>query len=135
VVAARFGRQFIATDVSFRAVHTSRTRLISSGSSVFEIKQVKGSRPVAVDQHISGKLSMKLEGRVVKLKAENPEDIDYWEVDPAWDGKLFRSAAQATRPRGIATIPDHLDLPFPDRNLPVAARLVDIHGNINKISI
>jgi hypothetical protein len=24
-------------------------------------------------------------------------DLDYWEVDPAWDGKIFKSAAQAQR--------------------------------------
>ena len=32
-------------------------------------------------------------------------DLDYWEVDPAWDGKIFKSAAQAKRPVRSGKIP------------------------------
>jgi hypothetical protein len=24
-------------------------------------------------------------------------EVDYWEIDPEWDGKIFRSTAQAQR--------------------------------------
>ena len=129
IVAAKLGRQYIASDLSFRAVHTTRTRLITSGSPVFAIKKLMGSEPATDDPYLMSKLSLRLEDRSVKLEAKQAEEIDYWEVDPAWDGKLFRSASQAIRPRGKATITDRLDLPCPDRILPVYARLVDIHGN------
>jgi DNA modification methylase len=129
IVAAKLGRQYIASDLSFRAVHTTRTRLITSGSPVFAIKKLMGSEPATDDPYLMSSLSLRLEDRSVKLEAKQAEEIDYWEVDPAWDGKLFRSASQAIRPRGKATITDRLDLPCPDRILPVYARLVDIHGN------
>jgi len=129
VVAAKLGRQFVAGDLSFRAVHTSRTRLIKSDSPVFAIKQLLGSKPVADDPHFTGPLTLTLENRSVKLEAVQAEEIDYWEVDPAWDGELFRSASQALRPRGKGIIKDRLDLPSLDRNLPVYVRLVDIRGN------
>ena len=129
VVAAKHGRQFITSDLSFRAVHTTRTRLIKSGSPVFGIKRIEGSGPVVDDPDLVGSLALRLEDRSVKLEAKQAEAIDYWEVDPAWDGKVFRSASQALRPRGKGTIPDRLDLPSPDRNLPVCARIVDIQGN------
>jgi len=129
VVASKLGRQFVASDLSFRAVHTTRTRLIKSGSPVFAINKLEGSEPAADDPDLMGSLTLRLEDRSVKLEAKQADEIDFWEVDPAWDGKLFRSASQAIRPRRKGTITDRLDLPHPDRNLPVYARVVDIHGN------
>ena len=35
-------------------------------------------------------------------------DLDYWEVDPAWDGNIFRSAAQARRSIRNGGIPHEL---------------------------
>jgi DNA modification methylase len=129
VVAARLGRQFIASDLSFRAIHTTRTRLVSSGSPAFALYQIKGSALPVVDPHQMGSLTLRLENQSIKLESQQAEEIDYWEVDPAWDGKLFRSACQAVRPRGNKTITDHFDLPPSERSLPIYARIVDIHGN------
>jgi DNA modification methylase len=129
VVAARLGRRFIASDLRFQAVHTTRTRLIKAGSPVFTIKQLKGSGQVLDDPHLKDSISLRLVNQSVKLETGQAEEIDYWEVDPAWDGTLFRSAFQAIRPRGIGSIPDHLDLLCSDHNLPVYARFVDIRGN------
>jgi hypothetical protein len=72
---------------------------------------------------------MILDNQSVKLEVKQAEGIDYWEVDPAWDGKLFRSATQAVRPRGKEIITDQLNLPFVNGNLPICIRVVDIHGN------
>jgi hypothetical protein len=130
VVAAKLGRQFIASDLSFRAVHTTRTRLIMAGSPVFALEQIKGNGPKRDDSDLACTLHLILENQSVKLEAKQSEGIDYWEVDPAWDGKLFRSASQAMRPRGKESIPDRLNLPFMNNNLPICARVVDIHGNI-----
>jgi DNA modification methylase len=130
VVAAKLGRQFIASDLSFRAVHTTRTRLIMAGSPVFALEQIKGNGPKRDDSDLACTLHLILENQSVKLEAKQSEGIDYWEVDPAWDGKLFRSASQAMRPRGKESIPDRLNLPCMNNNLPICARVVDIHGNI-----
>jgi hypothetical protein len=65
----------------------------------------------------------------VSLNTEQPEEIDYWEVDPAWDGKVFHSVVQAFRPRGKGGFVDHLNLPGSHCNPPICVRVVDIHGN------
>jgi hypothetical protein len=38
--------------------------------------------------------------------------LDYWEVDPDWDGNTFRSAAQAVRPRKTQPIASELMVPI-----------------------
>jgi DNA modification methylase len=129
VVTAKLGRQFIASDLSFRAVHTSRTRLIKSGTPVFVIKKIEGGRAIVDAPDLLASLTFKLEDRFIKLETKRADALDYWEVDPSWDGKVFRSASQALRPRGKGTIPDCLILPALHRNLPVYARIVDIQGN------
>ena len=129
VVAAKLGRRFIASDLSFRAVHTTRTRLIMADAPVFAIKRLKGIEFLQVDARLAGSLNMILDNQSVKLEVKQAEGIDYWEVDPAWDGKLFRSATQAVRPRGKEIITDQLNLPFVNGNLPICIRVVDIHGN------
>jgi adenine specific DNA methylase Mod len=43
VVATKLKRRFLASDINYRAIHTSRLRLVKSGSPVFAIKQVMGS--------------------------------------------------------------------------------------------
>jgi len=134
VMAAKLGRQFIASDLSFRAVHTTRTRLILAGSPVFAIRQVKGIETTRVDVNIPGSLNLILDNQFVKLEVNQAEGIDYWEVDPAWDGKLYRSATQAMRPHGKENITDQLDLPKTNGNLPICVRVVDIHGNTSWLS-
>jgi len=134
VKAAKLGRQFIASDLSFRAIHTTRTRLIMAGSPVFAIKQVKGIEATRSDIHIAGSPHLILDNQSVKLEVNQIEGIDYWEIDPAWDGKLYRSATQAVRPRGRESIIDHLDLPNIKGNLPISVRVVDIHGNTSWLS-
>jgi hypothetical protein len=56
--------------------------------------------------------------------------IDYWEVDPAWDGEIFRSAAQAARPRGTrgqGSVAHQLHLPIQNSSRPICVRFV--HGS------
>jgi DNA modification methylase len=129
VVASKLERRFIASDISFRAVHTSRSRLVRSESPLFGMNRLKGSVSTQGDFHPVYSLQLKREGHTVYLITDQPEEIDYWEVDPAWDGKLFRSTAQALRPRGKGSLVDHLNLPGSNRNLPICVHVVDIHGN------
>jgi site-specific DNA-methyltransferase (adenine-specific) len=91
-VAARHGRMFIACDEMFRALHTARSRLVDLQASFslerditmpLEIKPAPESVQVEVSE------------QTICLKADL--DLDYWEVDPAWDGNIFHSVAQAKR--------------------------------------
>jgi hypothetical protein len=92
-VASKYGRKFIACDESFRALHTTRSRLTDL-SAVFSLEHSILSpfpiRPVPK--------SMKLDISDDSVCLKTKLDLDYWEVDPAWDGITFKSAAQAKRP-------------------------------------
>jgi DNA modification methylase len=130
VVSSKLRRRFIAADISYRAVHTTRLRLVKSGSPVFILKRLSGSPSTQEGLQPAHTFQLKLEGQTIHLVTQQPEEIDYWEVDPAWDGKVFHSAAQALRPRGKGGFVDHLNLPISNHSLPICVRVVDIHGNI-----
>ncbi|MGE5124064.1 MAG: DNA methyltransferase [Acidobacteriaceae bacterium] len=132
-VAARLGRRFIASDISFRAIHTTRTRLVREGSCIFSIQALEGERTDYNDELLCASLSSHRTGQEVQLQAPHLEEIDYWEVDPAWDGQVFHSVAQAARPRRKGKIPDRLLLPSVSGRLPVCLRVVDIHGKSCRI--
>jgi hypothetical protein len=81
------------------------------------------------DENLALKTKLRLEDQDVWLESNQPEAIDYWEVDPAWDGKVFRSACQAIRPRKEGLVTTRLHLPSAKPELPIRARVVDINGN------
>jgi hypothetical protein len=131
LVAARLGRRFIASDVTFRAVHTSRARLIeSAGCVVFSIEVIQQRSDVQAFEHSSVNLS----GDKIMLNPEILPAIDYWEADPAWDGRIFRSAVQAIRPRKNHPIADELTLPVL-ADLPICVRFVTIDGHQSQVFI
>jgi hypothetical protein len=61
------------------------------------------------------------------IQANGSANLDYWEVDPAWDGTLFRSAAQAQRPGGSAQVPRELRIKTGRK---VCVRLVSPSGEL-----
>ena len=63
------------------------------------------------------------QGEVLKL--ETPLDLDYWEADPAWDGKIFKSAAQALRPVRSDDVPIELKI---KTGRDTCVRLVTVQG-------
>ena len=104
-VASKHGRRFLACDETFRAVHTTRSRLAELLSAFTLERDVAISFPINLAPK-SVRVSISDEAICLKTKL----DLDYWEVDPAWDGKLFRSAAQAKRPVRSDKIPHELKL-------------------------
>lgn len=133
VVAARLGRHYLASDISFRAIHTSRTRLIQNGSPAFAVQNLPETGLVLKGTGLLASLSLEQDGHRVRLMAQHPEEVDYWEIDPAWDGQVFHSVSQALRPRKKGIIADHLDFPTPLNHLPVSARVVDIQGHTTRL--
>lgn len=93
VVAAKQGRNFIACDESLRAVHTARKRLVGAGKS-FSLERDSNFELPAASAPPSAKIRLSNDSIVLATKL----NLDYWEVDPDWDGKTFKSAAQASRP-------------------------------------
>jgi site-specific DNA-methyltransferase (adenine-specific) len=105
VVASRLGRHFIACDTSFRAIHVTRRRLCAVGSPPFVVERQDSSSFPLASAHA---VDVNTGSGAVSLK--DLPDIEYWEVDPHWDGKVFRSAAQAVRSSAAAPLPLELGI-------------------------
>ena len=111
--AARLGRRFIGSDIAARAIQTTRSRLVRGKAAPFallvEQAQAKAWQPEAESQPADLHLSVK--GQIARLAGQGLEEVDYWEVDPSWDGTVFRSAAQAVRPLRKGGVPEEVILP------------------------
>ncbi len=136
-MAARLGRRFIANDVTWRAVHTTRVRLVQETRTPFTLQRLKENARSSPASPPGGASLMPVlaaaplrQGRLVSLPpaVTTDLDLDYWEVDPAWDGKVFRSAAQAMRPRGKGSIPTQVELPASASQGSLCLRLVRVGG-------
>jgi DNA modification methylase len=119
LIAAQLERPILACDLSWRAIHMTRSRLLEQ-TGAFTI-QVDAESPIPTTSscpafHHSGKA----------LSLRDGHTIDYWEVDPAWDGKTFRSARQARRPKRSGEMP--LELKLPAETGKVCIRAVRIDG-------
>jgi len=131
-VAARLGRSFIASDGTWRAVHTTRCRLVSAGAQPFSLKR-ETSTPL--ERFKDQPVSIHLSGSELSLSPAILESLDYWEVDPGWDGQVFRSAAQAVRPLKKTPISARLSLPDLREDRPIGVRLVEIDGSQSFIKL
>jgi DNA modification methylase len=118
LVAANLGRRFIAADATFRAVHTTRSRLTIL-QSPFTLER-DSAAPFILS---AGK------GKVVQredaIQINTSLDLDYWEVDPAWDGKTFKSAVQAVRPVRSDDVSSELKIKTGGN---ICVRLVTVQG-------
>lgn len=136
VVAARCGRRFIVNDSAWRAIHITRARLVQQLSQPFTIEatfaHVKNSEE---DEDIE---TLFIENPTPPLLYDsdtiyvaNEEllaGLDYWEVDPCWDGRVFRSAVQSVRPRRKRLIANHLAIPGVSSRCPICVHLVFANG-------
>ena len=120
VVAAQHGRTFIACDESFNAIHTARKRLVYKGKSFSLERDLNFDFP-----EIPVPPTTKINLSKNSIELETKLDLDYWEVDPDWDGKTFKSAAQASRPLRSGDIPRELKIKNGRR---VCVRLVTAQG-------
>jgi site-specific DNA-methyltransferase (adenine-specific) len=117
-VAARHGRHFIACDATWRAVHTTRLRLLEDSEPFTLWRAVNSEIPVSEDL-----LSFSRSGNSIKL--ETKASLDYWEVDPTWNGLLFHSVAQVRRPNRADTIEREIKLPKAGTKVRIRAVTVD----------
>ncbi len=120
VVAARLGRRFLACDVTWRAVHTTRSRLAVKAAVPFTLERADS----AGWQVLPAPFQVSVQEGIIST--ESVTDLDYWEVDQAWDGSLFRSVAQAARPERTGELPRRL--PVVHRGEKICVRFVDLHG-------
>jgi DNA modification methylase len=132
LVAAKNDRRFIASDNSWRAIHTTRSRHISNSDQPFRIALESSiEMPVGV----GSTTEIQLADQKLIINPGLIDSLDYWEVDPAWDGHTFQSALQAVRPHKNGTIPGELILPGKPGENKIAVRMVMIDGEQIQIII
>ena len=105
-LADRLGRSFIACDSTWRAIHTTRSRLLSTTMKPFTLER---SRETIRQMSSSKGLHLSRINSTLKVNLGNLK-IDYWEVDPDWNGNIFMSAAQVLRPRRSGEIPEEIKI-------------------------
>jgi hypothetical protein len=132
LVAAHLGRRFIVSDIASRAIHTTRSRHVGASDRAFSLKIDSNFK---VNRKVGQSSLIQLSEQKIKIEPVLSTDLDYWEVDPDWDGQIFRSARQAVRPRNKGTIPTELLLPNPNKGQSIAVRLVKVNGEQIQIVI
>lgn len=130
IVAAKLGRNFIASDISWRAIHTTRARHISGSDRIFSLKM---DASIAARSSVGKSSMINLSEQIVSVNHDLINDLDYWEVDPDWDGQTFRSSLQAVRPHKKGSIPTELMLPQPTTEKTIAVRMVMIDSEQTQI--
>ena len=125
--ATKYGRRFIACDATFHALHTTRGRLMDSQApfslerdSIFDF--TLSPTPNSLKAHISRD----------SVALETDLDLDYWEVDPDWDGVIFKSGAQASRHIRNGVIARELKIKA-GRN--ICVRLVTSQGELYQLNV
>jgi DNA modification methylase len=94
VVAAQNGRRFIASDKSLRAIQTTKARLVRQPSAPFSIFT---SNQDGIPYEKTDAVRFSCRDGKIEISG-NLDRVDYWEVDPDWDGETFQSKVQAVRP-------------------------------------
>jgi len=146
-VASRLGRRFIASDAQWRAIHTTRSRFVQDAARRKEegehagelhapfLIQRENNMPDTTYAPLSEEWEdwIKLEEDQLTLNPHLTSRLDYWEVDPDWDGEVFTSTAQSARSRRAGDIDQAL--PLPEVGGKICVRLVQVDGSQSQIVI
>ena len=140
-VASRLNRQFISSDTQARALHTTRSRLVldiqekQKGKSAdfehsFSVKiqqEEFAELPPLSSLEELGIKPLEVNNGVVTLPPDLISQVDYWEMDPDWDGEVFHSSFQAARPWRKGEIPGSTIIP--EKSGEICLRFVLINGD------
>ena len=129
LVAAQNGRCFLASDATFRAIHTTRERLLRAKCPPFSI-WTSTEKQKSREKHA---FAFQLSKHDVQLIS--PEAPAYWEVDTDWNGKIFNSMAQAVLPLRSGEIVRLLPLPESKPGSRVCIRAVTSEGEQYQIEL
>ena len=126
-VVAKHGRKYIACDEMFRAINTTRSRLTVFQTPFSFEHDTNFNLPI-----LPAPKSTKAHFSEDAISLETNLELDYWEVDPNWDGITFKSAAQARRPVRNGSIPCELKIKVGSN---VCIRLVTANGKQYQLHI
>lgn len=125
IVAKRLKRRFILSDLQNRAILTSRSRLVlknqeqgengagleGSALPVFLQREKKHQEVPLKSLKDMGLPELTIKDGTIHIPPELASNIDYWEVDPDWEGEIFQSRYQAVRPLRKGELPASMILP------------------------
>jgi hypothetical protein len=120
MVAAQLGRRFIACDETTRAIHTTQGRLLGSRVSFLIQRSSDSERAISSFPKTT---KVQINNGIVSL--DSRLEVAFWEIDPAWDGILFRSVGQAVRPLRSGEVPRDIKI---NTGRTVCVRLVTAKG-------
>jgi DNA modification methylase len=127
LAAARLGRRFIASDATFRAIHTATERLVREKAAPFEIWNTEKTPSKTGDD-------FQFEVTPEEITITTPENVHYWEIDPDFDGQTFHSTAQAVLPVRGGELPLSLPLPQQKTGCNLCIRLITNQGEEVRVS-
>ncbi len=131
--AAQSGRHFITSDITWRAIHTARSRLLSRLCQPF-VQQVCNSAKyyetkeypnLPTQPELAGMIHRQAEA--VEIDAALLPSLDYWELGIYTPDRIFYSVAQAIRPLKRKTTSDHLTVPCELAGQPLWMRLTMVN--------
>ena len=138
-VATRLDRQWIACDPEPTAMQTCYRRMVSTeGVKPFRLE---GSESSALSESLAPEISYELESDKLFIQLvdvfhrENGNKIErdhivLWEIDPQYDGQIFRSQYQQLRPWRDDSIGQMIQVPLEGKKSAcLAVRVMDVQGN------
>lgn len=128
-VANRLGRKFIGTDNQWRAVCTSRGRLLAEGDAHFEFSHTEKEKIVCMP--FPPEIDAVVEGDMVQLcgAEEWIQRIEYWEAGISEANKIFHPGAWAVRPLRKGKLKTVLEKPAISGDR-MAIRLLTTNGDV-----
>ena len=131
VTAERLGRHYIVSDINWLAVHTTRRRLISIPANPFVLEKELNTE-INI-RNLEQPNSIEFKDDSISLGSAVMPDLDFWEVDPNWDGELFHSAGQAVRPLKKEPIGQEIQLSPSSLGDLCCIRFVNVNGEQQQI--
>jgi site-specific DNA-methyltransferase (adenine-specific) len=136
VVAARHDRQWIACDAVPLAIWTTARRLLlNHPDPAFSLHKDQAIKSTALDL----KWSFDRANGTIRLLAleesdapqDFPGNIAFWEIDPNYDGLVFRGRYRAVRELGSDVLPLELSVPaYVEGKSTLAVRAIDTVGRV-----
>lgn len=128
--ANKLERRFIGSDIMWRAIHTALARLVAEHVPPFRMDR-ESEAVFPQSEAADFRITQRVDG-CYELQNDDLDQVLYWEIDPAWDGNYFRSAAQSVRPRKKGSVkrilcpPDQLNPP--KSTFPACIRVISQSG-------
>jgi hypothetical protein len=129
-VASRLGRQFIGVDNQWRAISTSRKRLLADGGATFDFNVAEPHKIPYLQ--FPNDISVTLRESTISLVGNESsiQQIEYWEVAPEYAGDIFLPKYWSTRPLRQGTVKTKINMQSDELGFQVGVRYLTSNGDV-----